>query len=865
MKNKKLLLIPVSLFLLTGCNVKEEEPPVKEGVVENSQYITNLKKVDETELSRLDEMHPLGKSIYNSNRLINAVQGSYEDYNRGVYTVKNSTMQFSHKLKALDGDVSKSKVVSSFKNSKGDNYLINSMDVYVRNGTDYVYGKDYEGSVRVNTNKMGYYYYEVNVRDFNFSSLGYDLNIEKTFHTYSDQLRLNYRAIASGTTTVDALGFETKILNENIVKVEYFDGNSYKNLTENVVNLTSIQYVAFHIKNVGVFGVIFPSNPSIKVSIIKNNLVTTLRQETLINESKVVSGQDVNLANRIYNDETYNFSGIREANKLEHNPYNDEQISVDENIDNANFNGYDFARGAYTFSLDSMSFYDSYFVSPNKKFYEHIKIKPIDDRQIYIYIKCDRPVEGATIIDETGVQIPIPVEICKNFGHENEEPIYETGDPFYGVFIFPITVIKNKQLNFSLVSVMQNWGNYQIKQLSSISYSIGYYHMSTGVTETNCIAPYFCNDLKTYQDYGWSWFIPDFRGPSGKMWTYGDPQFNSVGIVSSPTNNSTRVSSNYLDTNISSSGLIYNDLSYSYISDDSNYKFTMRHVEMAQKDESRTYYTIDFEILNDTTLKSKSFSIIGFDGRNTDYNKYAYLDENGTHQVLDAKKTKGAETFSILQKGSAYMSVYDRSNKGVENNNFGLIVKDYSIESQNASNESKFGLAMYTNFGKIHAKYNYASLTLKEDLKVKAGDKIHLNLILLPFGDEGKMTENGDNIIKVYNDSVKDEIMLLPSTGYSISDTYVPTVKADNNNASFKIIGGSYKNYSVNYAINCVGYTKLGKPNITQIINNKSQTYAYSKESLGFDGYQVNYKDGYFNYSFNITKANENLEFALSI
>ena len=859
-KHKILLLGAIYCLFISGCSTNNNNDEPRDDKITNSQYIYNLPEVNKEELTNLSSMHELGSSIYHSNRIKNAVQGYYSDSSRSSFIVKNSTMQLNHKLANVDGDVSKSKVVSSFKNSRGGDYFKNSMDVYIKSGEDYVYGKDYEGYARVNTNKLGYYYYELNVRDYDFSSLGYDLNLEKTFHTYSDQLRTNFRAISQGTTSIDAIGFELKILNETINKVEIYDGKDYFSLDDKQLNnAKNIQYVAFHIKNVGVIGTIFPNSDNVRVSLSKNKYATTLKQESIVLDGKLTAGQDASVYNRIYNDETNSFEDIRKANKIEQNPYDSQQINVDESKDNAKFLGYDFARGAYTFNLDSMSFYNAYYLTPDKKFFESINITPIDERDIYVYIKCDRPVEGATIIDKDNVQIPIPIEICKNFGHENEEPIYETGDPFYGIFIFPISTTKGKNISFTLISVMQNWGNYKIKQLSSISYSTGYYHMSTGVTETNCIAPYFCNNLATYEDYGWGWFIPDFRGPSGKMWEYGDPQFNSVGIVCIPTNNSTRTKANYVGSNIISSGLVYNDLKYSYISDDNTYKFDLRHVEMAQDDESRTYYEIDFEMLEDVNLKSKEFSIIGFDGKNTDYKKYAYLDESNNHVILDAKRSKGEETFNVLHQGTSYMSIYDKTNAIVENNNFGLIVKDATVTK---NNETKpLGLAMYTNYGKIHVKSNYVSLTLKENLRLKKGDKLHLEIILLPFGDEGKMLENGDNVLKVYGDSVVDSLTAISKTGTNVKDGYVNTIKATNNNAKAIYVGGSYKNYDITYALKFTNFTKLGKPSITK----DNANYQYNKEILGYDGYQVSYENGGFTYSFNITKNNSNSTYSISL
>ena len=156
---------------------------------------------------------------------------------------------------------------------------------------------------------------------------------------------------------------------------------------------------------------------------------------------------------------------------------------------------------------------------------------------------------------------------------------------------------------------------------------------------------------------------------------------------------------------------------------------------------------------------------------------------------------------------------------------------------------------------------NYASLTLKENLRLKKGDKLHLEIILLPFGDEGKMLENGDNVLKVYEDSVVDSLTAISETGTNIKDGYVNTIKATNNNAKAIYVGGSYKNYDVTYALKFTNFTKLGKPTITK----DNTSYQYNKEALGYDGYQVSYENGSFTYSFNITKASSNSTYSISL
>ena len=101
----------------------------------------------------------------------------------------------------------------------------------------------------------------------------------------------------------------------------------------------------------------------------------------------------------------------------------------------------------------------------------------------------------------------------------------------------------------------------------------------------------------------------------------------------------------YTGSDIRSSGLTYADLDYSYVSDDGAFEYTMRHVEMPQADENRTYYRIYVRFLKDVTYEKGSFSLASFNGRNCTYKYSSYLDENG-----DEKKVLNDEAKEVVKK-----------------------------------------------------------------------------------------------------------------------------------------------------------------------------------------------------------------------
>lgn len=362
-----------------------------------------------------------------------------------------------------------------------------------------------------------------------------------------------------------------------------------------------------------------------------------------------------------------------------------------------------------------------------------------------------------------------------------------------------------------------------------------------------------------------AWILPDFRGASGNFWgneeeKSGDPQYNSVGTVYSPTNNRGTMLANYLSSDINYSGLTHADLEYTYIADDGTYEYTMRHVEMPQNDESRTYYTIDFTFLQDCTLDNQQFSIFGIDGRKGIWSHCAYLDENGEHQEIKNSLKAGDEQIYNLNKEGSYFTFYGLPDDlTAETGNFGLIVKDYSITVD--GQETSVGLAFLNDF-RNHTYWgnmNYGCLTLSETTSFKKGDTISVDLILLPYGLVGQ--DDCQNVVNVYQDSVANAWKAEAQVGTVGDDTYVPTIVADGNTAEFTITGGIAENgKGVNYAVKVQGFDKLSVPKVYEKVNGEWVEYKFQTE-LGYDGYGVQIEDDKLTYSFVFTQSKKGRTF----
>ena len=870
----------------------------------NYNVAANAYFPDEYDLSEATDM---ADTLVYAKSLENGVNGTFDNAAKEHYTITNQNVSLTHAVNVPASETAGQRQVTSLKNLKGGTYVSNTMDVFVlttsntekyaKNSTDIIsttwpngYNKTEKACAPyVNTTRLGYYYYEVNVRNLNF---GDNLYLDKTYHVYSDRMYQVYRLInsnSSAVSTIKQVTFQTMIPKSSVTKFEIRNGDTITtSYSSNALGSTEFRYAAFDIEGVGVLAFI---NTSTDCSfwMMQDNDNYYFRQVKKV--GTLEAGGEVSFGTRVYTDTTHDFSGMRAADEIERNPLTADDITVtghSTSLDGTGFVGYDKLKGHYVMNIAGSGFADAY-GEPDKKYIDNIKVVAKDDRDVFFMVHSTCPLEGAALTDKNDLLIPMGLEVMKNFDHEVEEPIYDPADKMYGDTLFPVKLAKGKTLEFSLVNVYQNWGKYPLKQISSISYYVSYYHMSTGVTETNCLAPYYSTYLNK-DDVG-SWILPDFRGMSNDGQTYEEDgsekhsaiQNNSVGALNGVSNGSSLSSSDadlgiYQGSDIHSSGLTYADMNYSYTSKNGSYDVVYRHVEMPQTDEGRTYYTVEISFKKSTSLKYADFSIFSFDARvNGDYYKNAaYIDANGNKQVVSIDSTKLQSTTSIinkwsptlykLNKGSSYFTYYNMVRDGIhESGNFALIVKDYAITVNGQA--SDIGLAFYNDRIKRNSAYsNRGSLTIAENTTFAAGDKITVNVILLPYG-KGSGESDISSVEKVYKDSATEALKVTATKGAVVEDDFIATVRATSYGvAEFTLSGGAIKNSEVNYAIRVKGLKKLGKLKVEKKNASGEWETVELASTDGFDGYSVIYeKDGTLEYSFIVTKTESDVTYRVSV
>ena len=660
------------------------------------------------------------------------------------------------------------------------------------------------------------------------------VGLDRVLYTYPDKLNTAIHLVTTDEVkNMTAYGMETAIDKSRVKSMLVIDGKGEHTSLEGV-DWSSAIAVAFDIDRAGVFGYILTLDKGVGTMTVTEKDGYYVIDQKAAAKSSYKNLEDIYLSQRIYNDATHDFEGFRKAVREERNPLT---VTVTSKTFNGKSLGYDALRGSYRMDLQGTEFNDAYYRNPDLHYRVDVEVKGDSaDRNIYLYTHVPNgALECAVLLDSQNRVLPYLMQVCKNFQGENEEPIYDHGDPSYGEAYFPMVVKSGETVKFSVLNLYQNWGIFPLKQISSIQFHIAYYHLSTGVTETNCIAPYFV--------YGKDkWTLPDFRAMSAPLWA-GQPQHTSAGrlyfLHYTDAEGNEYASENTVDE-IISHGPTYADVWMNYITDDGRISVDYRHMEMPQSDENRTYYEIRMKVLEDMSFNDfkKDLTIFSMDGRSVTYERFAYLDENN-QVVVKPASTNTEESFIKLGDKSPFIS-YSYAPATADYVNMALVIKDSTITIGGEAYTGGF-LTSDTRSG-----INYARLTLDlGKVTLKAGDEINVNLILMPWGSQLTPSEDISSVTNVRNDTCLDPIKTDVKVGTLIPDVYMPLIKAENQTAEFTLSGADNR-----MTVRVFGFEGYEKPIIEEYVNGAWVAYDTASKN-GYDGYMVHYDgDGTYSFSF---------------
>lgn len=701
-------------------------------------------------------------------------------------------------------------------------------------------------------------------------SFGFD----RSLYIYSDKANQVMHLITpSDNENIASYGWETKIPANTVAKIIVGDKKG-THTTLDGVDWASATYVGFDIKNVGILGYILldhEGSGALKVTLEDGNYVIV--QSKAPKDGKVASGTEIYMGHRLYTKEgIHTFDDLIFEAYCEYNPL--ETVSTLGTSRNYRYVGYDALRGAYKFEVVGSVWNDVYLSAHNQHNSMIGQFKGDGkDRKIYVYtlgMGNSQTLECAVMLDGNGVIVPIALEVAKNFAGDGEANNFLI-DIGYSEVIWPMVVKANETYAFNMLHLYQNWGKYPLKQIDSIQFYAPFYHLSTGVTETNCIRPWY--DMN---DKGSLYTLPDFRAMSATLWIdifkesegkilSNQPQHTNGGnhqFLQYKGEDGKMVYSENVNLHIGSYGPTYAEIDMDYITDDGKIKVTYKHLEMPQTDENRTYYEIRYEFLEDLTINNvlKEFTFYTVAGRNMNYQHLGYLNEKNECVITDTE-IGGYNTYALGDQ-APYFSLFEYKEKvgspdldDYENNyvNIGCLIYDYDVKIGGKSYDG--GLAVYEN----GRRYNL-TLNLDGKAEFKKGDTIALDLILVPWGDGYGMTDYESdapdiNVRKIRENSILDPFKVTVANGEKLDSVYLPRIKStDGKSAEFTVSGGEN-----NLTVRIYGIKKIARPVIYEKVNGEWVIYEVSSKNTpdkvgiahDYDGYMIQYDgDGTYSYSF---------------
>ena len=750
-----------------------------------------------------------------------------------------------------------------------------------------------------------------------------ELGLNRSFFIYSDKLHQVIQIATNKvpTTDIDMIGVETKIAADTVDKLIVKDSSGTHTSLDDV-DWSRAEYVGFDIKNAGIFGYILPvDGRGDRLEVTLDDGVYTVIQSRApengtINPSAYYDSEkgryialegcegvnsnanDFFMGHRIYTDTNHSFEEFIHEAENERNPLSAEHFVIstkessyiatytcpacgyvsDENMlvckscsetvtftVNANmyYIGYEPLRGIYQFYIPEESFSGPFFSYPNKHINLTFQITGDDvDRSIYLMSLGTKngQLECAALLDENKMLLPVPLEVGKNFSEgSGERNLWNVEDHVYSETVFPMVIKAGSKDKYTLLNLYQNWGQYPLKQVSWIQFYAPYYHLSTGVTETNCIVPYY--SCKNARGLG---TLPDHRAMSAPLWA-GQPQHTSGGshrwLIYTDKNGVYSASENTRDT-IDSYGPVYADVYMDFLSDDGNIKVSYTHTEFPQTDENRAFYEMKYEILGDVSFadfaRDFGFYDVSDNDAKGDYINVGYLNEKNESVIVDAAKGEESNKYVLGDKCPYFsffnMPDWDRESTSAEGYvNLSFLVYDYEIVIDGQKTDTH--LAIVNENNRVRLTLDLGEVTLK------AGDSFTINAIVMPWGSQETVYDSdeiaGDQNVR----DVRTNTLLNPLTPYALENcetmesVFVPKLRSTNGkDATFTLKGGQN-----NVAVRVYGFRKLTVPKIQELVDgewvdyNVSSAYAPDRFGNGFyyDGYSVHYDgDGTFSYAF---------------
>lgn len=715
------------------------------------------------------------------------------------------------------------------------------------------------------------------------------LKVNRQFHVYSDKMHHEIQVTAlNETTDIEAIGTYTEISKDTVDKILIVDKDEKTYTSLDGIDWSKVTAVAFDIKEAGIFGYIMPyDGKGGQISVTEKDGKYIVVREIAPPDNTIYPSRegsrnqnDFYSGCRVYTDENHDFEEFIFETWCEQNPLIAKNLKVSQAYsDSGEFAGYDSLRGVYVLNVGSPlgGFWEAY-NNANRNYKVNFTVSSDKiDREIYVMTSTSNGIlECAALLDKDMMMLPIPIEVIKNF--DDSRNIFNVDDYTFSEAILPLSLKAGEIKEYHFINLYQNWGRFPLKQISQIPFHVPYYHLSTGVTETNCITPWFATTGASKQQSLLS-TLPDHRAWSAPFWT-AQPQHTNSGShhwLEYTDAEGKFYAVECISNIIDSYGPTYAEVAMDNISDDGKIKVEYTHIEMPQTDENRAYYIMEYTVLEDVTIndfkKNFQFFSIAPNDSTGEYQNVSYLDEDNKSAYVKANMDASKELEYKLGDNCPYFTMYEMPGKYVAKTNpQGYSGNGYSNLSFIVYNSDfVLGGEKYEPEFVIINSQHKVRLTLDlGNVTLKAGDKFTINAIVTPWGSQESVYDGSNglapdqNVIDMRENTCLDPLTITSETDEIITSTFVPKVKSkDGKAAEFTLSGCKTSNEKKvkgnNYvALRVYGFNMLTAPKIEEYVNGKWEEYVVSSKDTPindyyhyYDGYAVHYDgDGTYSYSF---------------
>lgn len=493
-------------------------------------------------------------------------------------------------------------------------------------------------------------------------------------------------------------------------------------------------------------------------------------------------------------------------------------------------------KGYYVIGTEtSSSFQKQFYDFPNKYETASFTLKN-DDKPRKIYI-CHESVvggaivEGGAVLDKEGHNMPLVVQVSKNFGGEKEEKFYNPLDSVFSETFFPLYLNPQEEMTLTSLHLYQNWGNHMTKHWSSLGAWMDYFHSSTGVTETTCYVPFKFAGIGGVS-------IADFRAMSQDMFWNGQPQHDNLAGHSflSFYDGKAWQHSKYESTIYRSTGPNWYDIQLNYISADGSIKITADIWETPQVDELRSFFNVKYEVLKPLTIDDAqaNFRFLSVTSaiQRLRFNRFA---ASGIEDMdIDFTKSPYPIKGIKLPSENAFIAEYGDSTRNRGSN--AVIIRKFT-GPRGIGPAATMQTGRYKNRFRGDKEADTRMLLVPDvkRLELKPGDVFEVNGYWLPYGarDDANAPRKETTTYAIDAPKVIECIK-----GEVISNLPVK-IKAVNNEAQFTIKGGKDL-----LPIIITNLTEWKYPRIWKKENDQWRLLSHSRNS-DHDGYQVyNEEDG---------------------